>query len=339
VKDHNIWKEDYIVPIKPSGSPLNLTEVQSEFGGAAPIAFSEYYGLVSGLPTSGQPFPMSSFYEKDFVEVEIITSDTTWNPKTNIASFIHIFVVGAGGSGAAVWPQRSFTDGSAAAGGGGAGGVSYSRIPGPQAGRSTITIGIGGSATNSPNERNYIAGSSGSRSTFTGSGLVMTANGGFGGNANGRVDGGRTTASVVAAVGGSATGGNIGNFTGGSGGAAFIRVSNVGKVASGGGAPSFQTSHETLKNGVDASGSVGSAGASVSTYGSYPDSLNSYLISRSATPVLSSSITTFDASSGRRDASSSAVTYGAGSGGIATESSTFSSGRGGNGVVIIVYEI
>jgi hypothetical protein len=327
------------VPIKPSGTPLTTAEIQNEFGGSDPIGLSEYYGLASGLPTAGQPIPMSSFYGKDFVEVEIITSNTTWNPKSNIASFIHIFVVGGGGSGAAVWPQRSFTDGSAAAGGGGAGGVSYSRIPRSQAARSTITVGSGGSATNSPNERNYIAGSSGSRSTFTGSGLVMTANGGSGGNANGRVDGGRTTASVVAAVGGSATGGNIGNFTGGSGGAAFIRVSGVGKVASGGGAPSFQASHEALKSAVDASGAVGSAGASVSTYGSYPTALNSYLISRSATPVLSSSVTTFNASSGQRDTTSSTPTYGAGSGGIATESSTFSSGRGGNGVVIIVYEI
>lgn len=327
------------MPIKPSGTPLTTSEIQNEFGGSNPISLSEYYGLVSGLPTTGQPIPMSSFYGKDFVEVEIITSDTTWNPKTNIASFIHIFVVGAGGSGAAVWPSRSFTDGSAAAGGGGAGGVSYSRIPGPQAGRSTITIGTGGSATNSPDERNYIAGSRGSKSTFTGSGLVMTANGGFGGNADGRFDGGRTTASVVAAEGGSATGGNIGNFKGGSGGTAFIRVRDVGKVASGGGAPSFQTSHNSLKNGVDASGAVGSAGARVSDYGSYPAALNSYLISRSATPVLSSSVTTFNASSGRRDASSATVTYGAGSGGIATESSERFSGRGGNGVVIIVYEI
>ena len=282
---------------------------------------------------------MSSFYGKDFVEVEIITSDTTWNPKSNIAGFIHIFVVGGGGSGAASWPSRSFTDGSAAAGGGGAGGVSYSRIPRSQATRSTITIGSGGSPTNSPQERRYIPGSGGSGSTFTGSGLVMTANGGSGGNADGRFDGGSTTASVVAALGGSATGGNVGNFRGGSGGAAYIRVSNVGKVASGGGAPSFQTSHETLKNGVDASGAVGSAGASVSTYGSYPAALNSYLISRSATPVLSSSVTTFNASSGQRDTTSATPTYGAGSGGIATESSTFFSGRGGNGVVIIVYEI
>jgi hypothetical protein len=141
VKDHNIWKEDYIVPIKPSGSPLNLTEVQSEFGGAAPIAFSEYYGLASGLPTSGQPFPMSSFYGKTFLVVEQITTPGTWNPKLNQARFIHIFVLGAGGSGAAVWPQRSFTDGSAAAGGGGAGGLSYSTIARSQAATSIIEIG------------------------------------------------------------------------------------------------------------------------------------------------------------------------------------------------------
>jgi hypothetical protein len=326
------------MPIKPSGSPLNLQEIQDEFGGTTPISLDEYYGLASGLPTSGQ-ISINDFYGKQFLVFDIITSGGSWTPRRNLARFIHIFVVGAGGSGAAVWPQRSFTDGSAAAGGGGAGGVSYSSIPRSQAAASVIEIGSGGSPTNAPNERNYRPGSAGSRSSFTGSGLAMISNGGSGGNADGNVDGGRTTASVVAAVGGSATGGNIGNFTGGSGGAAFIRVRDVGRVASGGGAPSFQTSHETLKNGVDASGSVGSAGASVSTYGSYPDSLNSYLISRSATPVLSSSITRFDASSGRRDASSSAVTYGAGSGGIATESSTFSSGRGGNGVVIIVYEI
>lgn len=327
------------MPIKPSGTPLTTSEIQTEFGGSNPISLSEYYGLVSGLPTTGQPIPMSSFYGKDFVEAEIITSSSTWTPKTNLARFIHIFVLGAGGSGAAVWPQRSFTDGSAAAGGGGAGGLSYSRITGSQASRSTIEIGVGGSPTNSTGERNYRAGSAGSRSTFTGSGLTMIGNGGSGGRADGRSDGGRTTAQVTAAPGGSASGGNIGNFTGGAGGAAYIRVSGVGKVASGGGAPSFQSSHESLKNGVDANGAVGSAGALVSSYESYPEPLNSYLISRSATPVLSASVTTFNASSGQRDASSSTVTYGAGSGGIATESSTFTSGRGGNGLVIIIYEI
>ena len=327
------------MPIKPSGSPLSLDEIQDEFGGVVPISISEYYGLATGLPTTGQPISMSDFYGKTFLVVEEITSPVTWNPKLNQARFIHIFVLGAGGSGAAVWPQRSFTDGSAAAGGGGAGGLSYSTIARSQAATSIIEIGSGGSPTTSTGERNYRPGSAGSRSSFTGSGLTMISNGGSGGNADGRADGGPTTASVVAALGGTATGGNEANFSGGSGGAAFINSSGVGKVASGGGAPSFQSSHESLKNGTDASGAVGSSGASVSSYGSYPTMLNSYPISRSQSAILSSSITLFNASSGVIDGSSSSPTYGAGSGGIATESSTFSSGRGGNGVVIIVYEI
>ena len=167
----------------------------------------------------------------------------------------------------------------------------------------------------------------------------MVGNGGSGGNAANRTDSGTTSISVAGALGGTATGGNQGNFTGGSSGAASISARGVGKVASGGGAPAFQSAHNALKNAQDASGQVGTPGALVSGYGSWPTILSTYQVSRGQSAVLASNVLSFDGTSGKRNEESLDATYGAGSGGIAASGSTLYSGRGGNGVIIIVYEI
>ncbi len=92
--------------IKPSGSPLSLSEILAEFGGTNPTSLSEYYGAAGGIPTSGR-ISVSDFYGKTSVVLERITSSRTgWRPARN-ARFIHIFVVGAGGSGGMGWPARN----------------------------------------------------------------------------------------------------------------------------------------------------------------------------------------------------------------------------------------
>jgi hypothetical protein len=45
----------------PSSGALSLLDIQGEFGGTAPIAISEYYGVASGVPASGQ-ISISNFY-------------------------------------------------------------------------------------------------------------------------------------------------------------------------------------------------------------------------------------------------------------------------------------
>lgn len=327
--------------IKSSG-PLSLSEIAAEFGGTAPLNLSNYYGMATGLPTNGT-IKASNFYGKTFVVAEIITSNRIWTPKPNFARNIHIFVIGAGGSGGASWPERNGgtynnTDGVSAASGGGAGGVSYSRIAASQATPSNIVIGTGGAGVRSGSFNSSSDGNFGSASSFTGSGLQMVANGGQAGLGRTNSDGGSTGVTAPGVSGGTASGGTISNFTGGSSGTASITVSDVGLCASGGGAPAFQPSHESMKNSADASGQTATAGAKVSDYGSWPSMLNAYPLSRNQAAILASNILSYDGSDGVRGGGSNDVTYGGGSGGIATESGAYS-GRGGNGVVVIIYEI
>jgi hypothetical protein len=338
VKDHNIWKEDYIVPIKPSGTPLTTTEIQTEFGDPSPISFSEYYGLASGIPSSGA-IPMSTFYGKTFLIIDRITSSGTWSPRPNLARFIHIFVVGAGGSGGMAWPARNVgffgnTDGVAGGSGGGAGGVAYSRITGTTTGSATVTVGTGGTGVGVTGERSAVNGNAGTTSSFIGLGLNMSAGGGGGGLGGQNTDGGNTSLTRVGGTGGSASGGNQSNLTGGSGGGFSVSGSNPRTSAAGGGAPRFLTAN----NGTATNSTTDATtpGISVSSYGAYP-AVAAYAAGRSQ-PFLGSSITDFNASAGVRGAGSAAVTYGAGSGGVAAEAAV-RSGRGGNGVIIIVYEV
>ena len=45
----------------PNTGQLSLADIQTEFGGTAPTAISEYYGAASGVPSSGQ-ISISDFY-------------------------------------------------------------------------------------------------------------------------------------------------------------------------------------------------------------------------------------------------------------------------------------
>jgi hypothetical protein len=47
-----------------AGVPLSILDIANEFGGAAPHALSEYYGVATGVPASGNPISISDFYGK-----------------------------------------------------------------------------------------------------------------------------------------------------------------------------------------------------------------------------------------------------------------------------------
>ena len=47
----------------PSSGTISLSQIQTEFGGSNPISLSEYYGVASGIPTSGT-ISMSQFHGK-----------------------------------------------------------------------------------------------------------------------------------------------------------------------------------------------------------------------------------------------------------------------------------
>ena len=117
--------------LQAPGQAISLSQIQAEFGGASPISLSEYWGLATGLPTSGQTISASNFYGKSFLVTEVITTSRTWTPKLNNARYIHIFVIGAGGSGGSAECDNASglfnPAGTAAAAGGGGGGFCYSK--------------------------------------------------------------------------------------------------------------------------------------------------------------------------------------------------------------------
>lgn len=324
--------------------PISFLNIQAEFGDVTPISLSEYYSLASGLPTSGA-ISLNAFYGKKFIVSEIVNSSRTWTPKANLARFIHIYVIGAGGSGGHGWPLSNGgtygnTDGVAGGAGGGAGGVAYSVIPAASAGSTTVTIGVGGVGVRRTGEDGRVNGNAGTASTFVGSGLNMRGNGGGGGLAASASSGGGDSASAAGGAGGTATGGNTLNLTGGAGGNMSVSGDGTRRAGAGGGAPRFLSSN--IGDGVDcvaSNSSNSTAGAKVSSYGSYPSILNTYPVGRDQSAIVGSSVTSFDASNGTINSGGTASpVYGAGSGGSGAQSADFT-GAGGDGLVVIIYEI
>jgi hypothetical protein len=322
---------------------ITFQDLQDEFGGTTPISLSEYYALAAGLPTStSSPISLNDFYGKRFIVRETITSNTTWTPKANLARFIHIWVVGAGGSGGHGWPASNVgtygnTDGVAGGTGGGAGGVAYSRIAASAANSSTIVVGNGGAGVKRTSENGAVNGNAGTFSSFVGSGLNMRGNGGGAGQSDYNTSGGNDSSSDVGGVGGTASGGNLLNLTGGSGGNMSVSGDGVKRSGSGGGAPRFASTHDG--DGTNSGTEQASAGRKASDYSSFPTILNTYITGRDQAAIINSSVTDFDASDGRISSGPTGTpVYGAGSGGSGHPSAT-GSGRGGNGVVYIIYEI
>lgn len=325
-----------------AGNPISLTDLRNEMGGLAPLSLSDYSNIIPGTAGSNLvPISLSEFYNKKFYVVEEITSDTIWTPKNMNATNVHIVVVGAGGSGGCAWPRSGSIDGVGASSGGAAGGVAYSIIAGEEITSAQIVIGVGGAGVSVSSEGAYSPGNDGTYSQFLCSLVNMIGAGGEGGAAITVTDSGATTGNTAISVGGTAHGGNAGNFKGGDGGATNIRVYGVGKVASGGGAISFSIDHNSLSNSNTANGMISTGGIKVSDYPTFPDILSDYIIGRGQTPILSSSIFSYDASDGNiLDAISTTgdVIFGSGSGGCSHEASP-GSGKGGDGVVYIIYEI
>ena len=58
--------------IQSSGA-ISLQDIQNEFGGSHPISLSEYYGVASGIPSSGQ-ISMNQFYGASAVVTQSVKS-------------------------------------------------------------------------------------------------------------------------------------------------------------------------------------------------------------------------------------------------------------------------
>ena len=154
--------------------------------------------------------------------ISFMTSQT-WTPSYDLTAYV--YVIGGGGAGG------STNNSTGGACGGGAGGCSVSKLDLSSGTTYTITIGAGGGSASASSTN--VNGNNGGNSSFAGSGIsTMTGNGGSGGVTRASND----STQSAGAAGGTATGGTLGNFTGGKGAAITSAVNSTAYIMGGGGA-------------------------------------------------------------------------------------------------------
>lgn len=172
--------------------------------------------------------------EQGSYPVMIFQESQTW--ACPVAMEAIVYVIGAGGSGAAVGGSY---DSSYNCRGGAAGGCAVSRLSLAQQDY-TIVIGSGGGQAGNNQVGN---GNAGGNSSFAGTGIsTMTANGGAGGTQS-------NSAQAITTGGGTATGGNLMNNTGGGGGS-----TNANQQTSSGGGVNLYGTDTNGTNNVSNSG-------------------------------------------------------------------------------------
>lgn len=142
--------------VKPSG-PLSLTDLQSEYGGSAPISLSEYYrGALTttnntGVPASGA-IRLSQFYNtKRYIPGSAVFTAVGWNTFTlpTYIDAITVYAVGGGGGGGNAWGDGGCQDQGGAAGGGSSGATYWGGRIGVTPGATiSILVGHAGSPAN-----------------------------------------------------------------------------------------------------------------------------------------------------------------------------------------------
>lgn len=240
-----------------------------------------------------------------------------------------IFVLGAGGSGAAV-----STDGGreAAASGAAAGAFAMMFVPDIAAlGAYDVVIGAGGAGKTASGTGDSKDGSDGGTTSFTSGAISMTCTGGEGGN-GGNSGGGGSWGDADGAVGGSVTLSaaalSLGAVGYAGGDSSPVATSSNAKDATGGAAPD-----------VGLNASFDGQGTNVRSPGKIMTALQQSL----AIPPLPILGAMGDGTAGvisntpSTSVASAAAPFGSGSGGAATYSGVATSGAGGNGLVAIVY--
>lgn len=237
--------------VKASGTPLAITEVESEFGGVAPTSLSEYYRggtYVTNLPpwnsvipnVSGSTIDLGVFYGKDKYYSGSVTFNTSGSHSYTLPPYADSITVSAHGGGGG-GGTASYGEWNNVAGGGGGGGAGQyvSQTFTGQGGKSlAIYVGSGGSG-------GYYygtAGSNGQASYVNSNGTrIITADFGRGGanapsydgdNKDQQVAGGGGGAGYPAGTG--APGGYWGSFSNRNGGNGATPSSNQGTGGGGG---------------------------------------------------------------------------------------------------------
>lgn len=201
----------------------------------------------------------------------------TWSPPVDMRALV--LVIGGGGSGGASCadnvPSRT------CATGGGAGGTALSLLDLSASVTYSFTAGSGGAVVSSA-PASPTSGNAGTASSFSGAGIdTITANGGNGGNAT--YTGVQQILSATGVTGGTASGGNIFNRTGGGSGSSSCHGANNGQLqaSTGGGAAQLfiDPSVEVLNSGnadVTGTSTADTASGGANSHGPSPNVVNGY---------------------------------------------------------------
>ena len=182
-----------------SSGAISLANIAAEFGGSTPHSLSEYYGVASGVPSSGT-ISLSNFYGTSAItysaatggsvttsgvyKYHIFYSSGTFSISqvgTDGSGFDHLVIGGGGGAG-------SGCGGANGTGGGGAGGMRASIYPSGQyttdskrtfsVGNYSVVVGGGGSGATGTSCSTVSRGNNGGNSYISGSGVYIEGTGG-----------------------------------------------------------------------------------------------------------------------------------------------------------------
>lgn len=77
----------------PASGAISIIDIVTEFGGTAPHSLSEYYGVASGVPSSGT-ISLSDFYNKSASTPVSVTFNAAYNSEPNLSTYS--FTIAAG---------------------------------------------------------------------------------------------------------------------------------------------------------------------------------------------------------------------------------------------------
>lgn len=125
--------------IKPSGTSLSLSEIQTEFGGSNPVSLSEYYSGGGNVPAGTVGYPSGGSAVTIPSSGQISVNNFYGATKIPSTLDLRVLLVGGGGAGG----QRGAGDNTNGNGGGGAGGL-YDMTINRARGSYSISPGKGG---------------------------------------------------------------------------------------------------------------------------------------------------------------------------------------------------
>jgi len=85
--------------VLPSSGAISLSQIETEFGGAAPTSLSEYYAAADGIPGNNNPLSFSDFYgTASLIGIETIATPVIINGQNSLKQITVSDYISSGGS-------------------------------------------------------------------------------------------------------------------------------------------------------------------------------------------------------------------------------------------------